>query len=221
MKGKKKFENLKLMLIMMKKNSQFFTCIFGGWWPHLSPAAAVRGRPSSEEKSVRIRWRVYNILLLYSMNYDECDFMCIYVAKKSTYVGDSDRRRACVCASVCVASVHARVMSKWWLHKKLNLRRRRRRGPFISPGERVLSPPPSLPPTGRSRDNNNSVLRTSLEKRTVFAIYSVNNRFRREFCSSQFFFSFLSIFHVLKTHLVYFRYVSFRIINYDYVIDRS
>jgi len=143
--------------------------------------------------------------------------VCLCGEKK---YGDSDRRRACVCASVCVASVHARVMSKWWLHKKLNLRRRRRRGPFISPGERVLSPPPSLPPTGRSRDNNNSVLRTSLEKRTVFAIYSVNNRFRREFCSSQFFFSFLSIFHVLKTHLVYFRYVSFRIINYDYVIDR-
>jgi len=53
---------------------------------------------------------------------------------------------------LCVASVHARVMSKWWLHKKLNLRRRRRRGPFISPGERVLSPPPPpLPPPFATR----------------------------------------------------------------------
>lgn len=59
----------------------------------------------------------------------------------------------CVWASVSVSVRGARgIMSKWWLHKKLNLRR-----PFVSPGSRHRAPPP--PPSLHRRDQSITVFR--------------------------------------------------------------
>jgi len=122
------------------------------------------------------------------------------------------RTDLCLCECMCVASVHAQVMSKWWLHKKLNLRRRRRCDPFISPGERVLSPPPlSLPPTGRlSRgDNNDGDSSVNIAGKTNGFRRLPGNRLRCTIIGGFDRSRFSSVFHVF---IYYLRYVSFHIV---------